>query len=45
VVLGGLVSSTVVSLFVLPAMYLRLAPDVPAQPALHEEQEAPNVAN
>jgi Cu/Ag efflux pump CusA len=44
VVLGGLVSSTVVSLFVLPAMYLRLAPDVPAQPAPHKEQEASDVA-
>ena len=44
VVLGGLVTSTVVSLFVLPALYLRLAADVPAQPALPEEQEAPDVA-
>ncbi|HEY0537936.1 MAG TPA: efflux RND transporter permease subunit, partial [Actinoallomurus sp.] len=51
VVLGGLVSSTVVSLFVLPASYLRLAPaivpeivpDEPAEPAADHEKEEEEV--
>ena len=46
-VLGGLVSSTLISLFVLPALYLRLAPthEVPAQPSPDDErEEAPDVA-
>jgi Cu/Ag efflux pump CusA len=47
VVLGGLVSSTVISLFVLPASYLRLAPaivhDEPAEPAADHEKEQEEV--